>query len=286
MYNFLIKRANIVLEALPYLLKFHDRTIVIKYGGAAMTDPVLKEGVIRDIVLLKYVGINPVIVHGGGRAISKALKRNKIESEFIQGHRVTTKEAMAVVEKVLGGKVAREIARMVKRSGGKPKILCGKNGRVIKAEKLYLRGVKADLGFAGRVAGIRYRFLNKIMKKGYIPIISPVGIGRRGLKYNINADAAASSIAAMLKAAKLIFLTDVRGVLDKNGKLISEINRYKMYKMVKNETIRGGMIPKVKHGLKALQGGAEKVHIIDGNIPHAILLELFTDHGIGTMVVK
>lgn len=286
MYEYLIKRANIVMEALPYLLKFHEKTIVIKYGGAAMADPELKEGVIRDIVLLKYVGMHPVIVHGGGRAITKALRRKKIKSKFIQGHRVTSKEAMVVVEKVLGGKIAREIARMVKRNGGRPKLLCGKKGRVIKAQKLYIRGIKNDLGFAGKTVGIRYRFLNKLMKKGYIPVISSVGVGARGRKYNINADAAASAIAAMLKAAKLIFLTDVRGVLSKAGKLISEVNRYKMYKMVKNRTIRGGMIPKVKHGLKALRGGAEKVHIIDGNIPHAILLELFTVHGIGTMVIK
>lgn len=289
MFEHLIKRADIVIEALPYLMKFHGKVIVIKYGGAAMRDPELKRSLLRDVVLLKYVGMHPVIVHGGGSEITKALKRRKIESEFVQGLRVTTKEVMKVVEYVLGKKINQSIVSILKKNGGKAKGFYGKKGKVIKARKQWVRDEKGkyiDLGFTGQAAGIRYRFLNKWMKKGYIPVLSPIGVGRGGKIYNINADSAAAGVAAYLKAEKLILLTDVRGVIGKEGKLVSEVNAYRVRKMIKQGIISGGMIPKVKCGLYALRKGVPKVHIINGQIPHALLLELFTDHGIGTMVVK
>lgn len=289
MFEYLIKRAGIVMEALPYLQKFYGKTIVIKYGGSAMQDPELKQSVIRDVVLLKYVGMNPVLVHGGGPEINRYLKKKGIEPQFVGGYRVTDRETMKVVEKVLGGKINSEIVTTIKKMGGKAKGFWGKKGRVIRAFKYFKRddlGQKIDLGFTGQVAGVRNRYLNKWMKLGYIPVLTSIGVGKSGKTYNINADKAAAAIAAHLKAAKLMLLTDVRGVLDKDGKLISEINTYRAGKMIKSGSISGGMIPKVKSGLYAIKKGVEKVHIIDGRIPHAILLEIFTDHGIGTMVVK
>lgn len=289
MFEKLIKRADVVIEALPYLLRFHGKVIIIKYGGSAMQDPDLKRSLLRDVVLLKYVGMHPVIVHGGGPEISKALKRRKIETKFIQGLRLTTREVMKVVEYVLGKKINQGIVSLIKQNGGRAKGFYGKKGKVIRAKKQWVKDEKGnyiDLGFTGQVAGIRYRYLYKWMKKGYIPVLSPIGVGRGGKTYNINADSAAAAIAAHLKAAKLILLTDVRGVLGKDGKLVSEVNTYRVRKMIKQGVISGGMIPKVKCGLYALRKGVEKVHIIDGQIPHALLLELFTDYGIGTMVVK
>jgi acetylglutamate kinase len=289
MFNKLIRRAHVVIEALPYLMKFHDRVIVIKYGGSAMHDPELKKSVLRDVVLLKYVGVHPVLVHGGGPDISNALKRKKIDVEFIKGLRVTSREVMRVVERVLGKKINREIVSLLKKQGGKAKGFFGKKGKVIRARKQWVRdknGKMVDLGFTGQVDGIRYRFLNRWMKKGYIPVLSPVGVGSGGKTYNINADSAAAAVAAFLKADKLILMTNVRGVLGKDGKLVSKVNAHRTAKMIKSGVISGGMIPKVKAGLHALKNGTEEVHIIDGQIPHALLLELFTDHGIGTMVVK
>jgi acetylglutamate kinase len=289
MFEHLVKRAQIVLEALPYLMRFHDKIVVVKYGGAAMVNPELKKSAMQDLVLLKYVGIHPVLVHGGGPEINRALKRKKIETKFVQGLRVTTREVMKVVEKVLGGKVNQEIVSLIKKSGGKAKGFYGKKGKVIKARKVWLRneaGEYFDIGFTGQTTGIRFRFLRKWMKLGYIPVLSSIGVGRRGQVFNINADSAAAAVAAHLKAEKLILLTDVRGVIGSDGKLVSEINAYRARKMIKQGTISGGMIPKVKCGLYALKKGVGKVHIIDGKVPHALLLELFTDYGIGTMVVK
>ncbi|MEE8638680.1 MAG: acetylglutamate kinase [Candidatus Margulisiibacteriota bacterium] len=289
MFERLIRRAKVVIEALPYLMEFHGKVIVIKYGGSAMHDPELKKSILRDIVFLKYVGMHPVIIHGGGPDITKALKRRKISSKFVKGLRVTTKDIMKVVEYVLGKKVNREIVSIIKKSGGKAKSFCGKKGRVIRAKKQWVKdreGKYVDLGFTGTVDGIRYRFLSKWMKKGYIPVLSPIGVGSGGKTYNINADSAAAAVAAFLKAEKLILLTNVHGVLGKDDKLISEVNAYRIRKMIEQGVISGGMIPKVKCGLYALKKGVEKVHIIDGQIPHALLLELFTDTGIGTMVVK
>ena len=289
MFERLIRRAKVVIEALPYLMEFHGKVMVIKYGGSAMHDPELKKSILRDVVFLKYVGMHPVIVHGGGPDISKTLKRRKIPSKFVKGLRVTTKEVMKVVEYVLGKKINREVVSIIKKSGGRAKGFYGKKGKVIKAKKQWVKdkeGKYVDLGFTGMVDGIRYRFLNKWMKKGYIPVLSPIGVGRGGKIYNINADSAAAAVAAFLKAEKLILLTNVRGVMGKDDKFVSEVNAYRIRKMIEQGVISGGMIPKVKCGLYALRKGVEKVHILDGQIPHALLLELFTDTGIGTMVVK
>lgn len=289
MFRHLIKRANAVLEALPYLTKFNGKTIVVKYGGAAMQSEELKQGVIQDVVLLKMCGMEPVLVHGGGPEINKYLRKNGIEPKFSGGYRVTDKETMKIVQKVLGEKINQQIVSLIKKAGGKAKGFYGKKGRVIKAFKYWKKdehGNKIDLGFTGQVGGIRYRFLNKWMKLGYIPVLTSIGVGKRGGVYNINADKAAAAIAAYLKAEKLIMMTDVNGVLDNHGKLVSNVNTYKVQKMIKNGSISGGMIPKVKSCLYALRKGVKTAHIIDGRLPHAILLELFTDHGIGTMVVK
>ncbi|MBN2058292.1 MAG: acetylglutamate kinase [Candidatus Saganbacteria bacterium] len=285
----LIRRAKFISEALPYIMKFYDKVIVIKYGGAAMIDPELKQRLLNDVVLLKFVGMHPIIVHGGGPEINKRLKKRKIEYKFIHGLRVTTRQVMEVVEKVLGKKVNQEIVSLIKKNGGRAKGFSGKKGKVIKAHKTWIKnsnGNYHDLGFTGQVAGIRYRFLMKWMKKGYIPVIAPIGIGPRGKTYNINADSAAASIAEHLKADKLILITDVRGVLDKDGELISEIDTDHINRLIKKKTISGGMIPKVKCGIHALQKGVDQVHIVNGQIPHVVLLELFTDTGVGTMVVR
>lgn len=284
-----IKKAKIVMEALPYIMRFYGKTIVIKYGGAAMKDPELKESVLRDVVLLKYIGMNPILVHGGGPEINKYLEKQGIKPAFVGGYRVTDAATLKVVEKVLGGKINSQIVSMIKKMGGRAKGFWGKKGKVIKAFKYYKKdekGNRIDLGFTGQVAGIRYRYLSKWMKLGYIPVLTSIGVGKSGKTYNINADKAAAAIAAYLKAAKLILMTDVRGVLDKEGKLVSEVNSYKAQKMIKAGSISGGMIPKIKSSLYALRKGVEKVHIIDGRIPHALLLEIFTDYGIGTMVQK
>lgn len=287
MFKYLIKRAEAVMEALPYLLKFYGKTIVIKYGGAAMEDPELKAAVMRDIVLLKFVGMNPVVVHGGGPDINRFLNRRKIEIKFIKGLRVTSKEVMEVVQHVLGNRINSEIVSLLKKNGGKAKGFFGKKGRVIKAKKQWIKdenGEYIDLGFTGQVAGIRYRFIQKWMKLGYVPVLSPIGVGAKGKVYNINADLAAEAVAEHLKAEKLIYMTNVAGVLDRDQKLISQINAAKAQSLIKSGVISGGMIPKIKSCLAAIKKGVKKVHIIDGRIPHAILLEIFTDHGIGTMV--
>ena len=289
MFKHLIRRATAVIEALPYLIKFNDKIIVIKYGGAAMQNEELKKSVINDVILLKMCGMHPVLVHGGGPEINKYLRKRGLEPKFLGGYRVTDKETMKVVEMVLGGKINSQIVRLIKKAGGKAKGFYGKKGKVIKAYKYWKKdenGNKIDLGFTGQVGGIRYRFLSKWMKKGYIPVLTSIGVGKKGEVYNINADKAAAAIAAYLKADKMIMLTDVSGVLDKNGKLVSNINTYKVGKMIKSGSLSGGMIPKVKSCLYALKKGIKTAHIIDGRVPHAILLEVFTDHGIGTMVVK
>ena len=288
MFKHLIRRATAVIEALPYLTKFNGKTIVIKYGGAAMQSEELKQMVIQDVVLLKMCGMEPILVHGGGPEINKALRKKGLEPKFVGGYRVTDKETMKVVQKVLGEKINQQIVSLIKKAGGKAKGFYGKKGRVIKAFKYWKKdadGNKIDLGFTGQVGGIRYRFLNKWMKLGYIPVLSSIGVGKRGGIYNINADKAAAAIAAYLKAEKLIMMTDVQGVLE-GGKLVSEINTYRAEKMIRSGSISGGMIPKVKSCLYSLRKGVKTAHIIDGRLPHSILLELFTDHGIGTMVRK
>jgi acetylglutamate kinase len=286
--------ADILIEALPYIRQFYGMTIVIKYGGHAMSDPQLKEDFARDIVLMKFVGLNPVIVHGGGPQISQVLSRMGIESTFVRGMRLTDEPTMDVVEMVLGGKVNKEIVAQINRHGGKAVGLSGKDGGLILAEKLHIIYRKdentppeiIDPGLVGQVTNVNPLIINTLAEKGFIPVIAPVGAGKSGETYNINADLVACSIAMALSAGRLILLTDVDGVLDVSGNLISSIDSAAVGKMVDDKIISGGMIPKIECSVKALKNGVEKVHIINGKKRHALLLELFTDKGIGTEVRK
>ena len=284
MYNFLIKRAEAVIEALPYLRKFHGRMFVVKYGGAAMTDPEVKDKVLQDIVLLNFVGIQVILVHGGGKEINKLLEKKKIKVEFVMGFRKTSMETMQIVDRALG-RVNREIAKTIKKHGGFPVQYSGRKGSLIKASKLLINK-KVDIGYVGEVERIKKSKILKTLKVGKIPVISSVGIGSDNKLYNINADTAASAIAKILKADKLILMTDVAGVLDKDGKLISQITSLNAKQLIDKGIISGGMIPKVSYGLDAISSGVGKVHIIDGKLPHSLLLEVFTNKGIGTMLVK
>ena len=284
MYTFLIKRAEAVIEALPYLQKFHKKLFVVKYGGAAMTDPDLKGKVLQDIVLLNLVGIKVILVHGGGKEINKLLEKKKIKVEFVMGFRKTGLETVQMVEKALG-KVNNELAKLIKKHGGRPVQFSGRKGSLIKAKKMLVNGT-VDIGYVGEVDKIKKSLIFKTLKAGKIPVVSSVGIGSDNKIYNINADTAASAIAKILKADKLMLMTDVAGVLDKDGKLISEINMTNAQSLIDKGIISGGMIPKVSYGLDAISSGVGKVHIIDGKLPHALLLEIFTDRGIGTMLIK
>lgn len=287
MFEKMIKRAEVVIEALPYLRKFHGKTIVIKYGGNAMVDRDLKAKVVEDVSLLRYVGMNPVLVHGGGPVISKELKKRKIETQFVEGLRVTDEASMEVVDIALA-RVNANLVSMINKGGRIAQGISGKKGKIIKARKriFYRNKQKIDLGFVGDVASVDTKELKKMISNGRVPVISSIGFDGKGRVYNINADSVASEVAGALGAAKLILLTNVRGVFDKKDRLISEINASKTRRLIRNGVISGGMIPKVRCGLSALKDGVEKVHIIDGRIPHAILLELFTDFGIGTMVER
>lgn len=286
--------ADILVEALPYIRQFYGMTIVIKYGGHAMADAQLKEDFARDIVLMKFVGLNPVIVHGGGPQINQVLSRMGIESTFVRGMRLTDEPTMDVVEMVLGGKVNKEIVAQINRHGGKAVGLSGKDGGLILAEKLHIVYRKdentppeiIDPGLVGQVTSVDPVIINTLTEKGFIPVIAPVGAGKSGETYNINADLVACSIATALSAGRLILLTDVDGVLDASGNLISSIDSAAIGKMMDDKSISGGMIPKIECSMKALQNGVEKVHIINGKKRHALLLELFTDKGIGTEVRK
>ncbi len=287
----LIRKADVLIESLPYIKDFYGETIVIKYGGHAMVDEELKFSFARDVVLMKYIGINPVIVHGGGPQIGDMLKKLNIPTQFISGMRVTDKETMNIVEMVLAGKINKDIVSLVNQNGGKAIGLSGKDGNLITAEKMYIKDEESfvktpeiiDLGHVGTVKSIDISVLNSI-SKDFIPVIAPVGIGEDYEPYNINADLVAGSIAAALKARKLVLLTDVAGVLDKEGKLISTLTPEKIRMLKKDGTLTGGMIPKIDCALEAVQGGVGKSHIIDGRISHSVLLEIFTDSGIGTQI--
>lgn len=288
MYRKLIYRAQIIIEALPYIRKFHGQTMVIKYGGAAMGDDDLKEAVCQDIMLLKYVGINPVIVHGGGPQISQWLDKIGKKSVFINGLRVTDKETMEVTEMVLAGKINKNFVYDLSRVGAKAIGLSGKDGNLIMAQKAKIRDKKGkliDLGQVGEITRVNTGIINTLCADGYIPVISSIGVGEDGESYNINADHLAGKLAAELKALKLVLLTDVTGVL-KKGKLISILTEKEVKALIDKEVITGGMLPKVACCLDAVKGGVSMAHIIDGRIKHAILLEIFTDHGIGTMIIK
>jgi len=288
-----MERADILLEALPYIRRFYNKTIVIKYGGHAMIDEELKDLFARDIVMMKYIGINPVVVHGGGPQIGTFLRKIGKESKFIQGMRVTDEETMDIVEMVLVGKINKEITGLINRHGGKAVGLSGKDGGLTKAEKYLLSAEKAkdtppeiiDVGLVGKVKSINAGLLLSLEKEGFIPVIAPTGVGEQGETYNINADLVAGAVAAALQAEKLILLTDVHGVLDREGALMNTINNSDAEAMIQSGVIDGGMFPKVKCCLKALRGGVKKTHIIDGRLKHAILLEMFTDSGIGTEIV-
>jgi acetylglutamate kinase len=288
-----MERAEILLEALPYIRRFNNKIIVIKYGGHAMVDEELKDLFARDLVLMKYIGIHPVVIHGGGPQIGSYLKKLGKDSQFIQGMRVTDEETMDIVEMVLVGKVNKEIVGLINRHGGKAVGLSGKDGNLIGAEKYYLNEEKAkdtppeiiDIGLVGKVTKINSGLISSLVKEGFIPVIAPTGAGTNGETYNINADIVAGEVAAALEAEKLVLLTDVAGVLDKDGKLINAMTDKEILDMIESGVIKGGMFPKVKCCMKALRAGVRKAHIIDGRLNHAILLEVFTDMGIGTEIV-
>jgi acetylglutamate kinase len=286
--------ASVLIEALPYIQKFSNETIVVKYGGNAMVDEDLKKSFALDIILMKYVGINPVVVHGGGPQIGKFLKNLSIETEFIDGMRVTDKETMDVVEMVLVGKVNKEIVSLINQNGGQCVGLSGKDGMLITARKMKYVKDKGnnqppeiiDIGMVGEIEKIDNRVLLSLINDSFIPVIAPVGVGKNGETYNINADIVAGSIAASLNARKLILLTDTEGVLDKNKGLISSLKMNETEALIQDGTIQGGMIPKTKCCLDALANGVKKAHIIDGRKKHALLLEIFTKGGIGTEIIK
>jgi acetylglutamate kinase len=288
-----MERADILLEALPYIKRFNNKTIVIKYGGHAMVDDELKDKFAQDVVMMKYIGINPVVVHGGGPQIGNLLKKFGKESKFIQGMRVTDQETMDIVEMVLVGMVNKEIVGLINRHGGNAVGLSGKDGNLIKAEKYYLSEEKVkntppeiiDIGLVGKVKNINSELIVTLSQNSFIPVIAPTGIGDAGETYNINADIVAGEIAAALQAEKLLLLTDVEGVLDKNKNLINAMSDKEALKLIDDGIVEGGMFPKVKCCLKALKNGVKKAHIIDGRLKHAILLEIFTDKGIGTEIV-
>jgi len=289
----LIEKANVLIEALPWMRQFYRRSIVIKYGGHAMVDEDLKESFAQDIVLLKYVGINPVVVHGGGPQIGKTLERLGKVSNFREGMRVTDSETMDVVEMVLVGKVNKEIVALINQHGGQAVGLSGKDGRLIQARKLHLysdqEGDKPpeliDLGMVGEVETIQAEVIQTLEASRFIPVIAPVGVGAQGETYNINADLVAGKLAPALKATKLILLTDVPGVLDADGNLISSLDTARAAQLIEEGILTGGMIPKVRYAIEAVNAGVDKAHIIDGRVEHAVLLEIFMDRGIGTEIV-
>jgi acetylglutamate kinase len=277
------EKATLLIEALPYMQKYYGKTVVIKYGGHAMTDEALKYSFAQDVVLLKQVGIHPVIVHGGGPQIGSMLTRLGIENSFEQGFRITSPETMEIVEMILSGKINKEIVGLISRTGGRAVGISGRDGRMISARKMVLGDNAKDLGLAGTVEGVDTTLINSM--PDFIPVIAPVGIGADGEPYNINADLAAGSIAASLKAEKLLLLTDVEGIMDKEGKRISSLTLDDIERLKKDGTITGGMLPKLKGATDALASGVNKIHIIDGRLKHSVLLELFTDAGIGTEIL-
>lgn len=283
--------ADILIEALPYIRKFYGMTIVVKYGGHAMVDEQLKEDFARDITLLKFIGLNPVVVHGGGPQINSMLDTMGIETRFVRGMRYTCEKTMDVVEMVLGGKVNKSIVAQMNQHGGKAVGLTGKDGRLILAKKMQIINQNEtdqpeiiDPGLVGEVVSVDPHLINSLSSQGFIPVIAPVGVGENGETYNINADVVASKVASALGAGRLILLTDVDGVKGADGNLISSIKTDEIVRMIESGVIKGGMIPKVEFALNAVREGVGKVHIINGARRHTVLLELFTDHGIGTEV--
>lgn len=290
----LVNKAGVLVEALPYMRAFAGRNIVVKYGGAAMVDNGLKAGFARDITLLKHIGINPVVVHGGGPQIGKTLERMNIETQFVHGFRVTDEETINIVEMVLVGKVNKEIVSLINRQGGRAVGLSGKDGGLVLAEKMFVekkgpeheRPEIIDVGMVGRVTKVDTSILSSLESSGFIPVIAPVGYGESGETFNINADFVGGAVAGALKASKLVLLTDEAGVLDANGNLISRLTESEAKKLIAKGVITGGMLPKLEACFSALDSGVSKAHIIDGRIAHSVLLEIFTDTGIGTEISK
>ena len=277
-----IDKIKILFEALPYIRKFYGKTVVIKFGGAAMVEEELKKGFARDVVLMKYVGINPVIVHGGGPQIGGFLKRLGMESKFVKGYRVTDVETMDVVEMVLVGKINKEIVGLINHFGGRAVGLGGKDGSLIEAKRLRIRG--ARMGMAGEVKSINPHVIESLEKSNFIPVIAPVGLGPDGMSYNINADTVAGRVATAVNAEKLILLTDVKGVLDNKGELMSTLSVKGARSLVRRKVATEGMVPKLTCCVEAVSNGVASAHIIDGRVEHAVLLEVFTDAGVGTVI--
>ena len=284
-----LAKAEILAQALPYIRKFHGKTMVIKYGGNAMTDPALQQAFAEDVVLLKLVGINPVVVHGGGPQIKAALKRLGKEGHFIQGMRVTDAETMEVVEWVLAGEVQQDIVGLINKAGGKAVGLTGRDGAMIRAKKLKMLdhhnpSIEHDVGQVGDIVEIDPSVVKALQDDAFIPVVSPIGFGEDNESYNINADVVASKLATTLQAEKLLLLTNIPGVLDKQGQLLPELTSAQIDALIQDGTISGGMLPKLAGAIDAAKAGVNAVHIVDGRVPHAMLLEILTDQAYGTMI--
>ena len=282
-------KAQVLIEALPYIQRFYDKNIVVKYGGNAMTDIALQEDFAEDITLLKLIGMNPVVVHGGGPQIGALLQKIGKQSEFIQGMRVTDDETLDVVEMVLGGLVNQEIVTLINKAGGKAVGLTGKDGNFIHARQLKIpskenKKKKIDIGLVGEVVRVDTGIIDLLDTEDFIPVIAPLGVDERGVAYNINADVVAGKIAIALQAEKLILLTNTTGVLDKNGKVVTGLTASKVKEMIEDGSISGGMLPKVECALDAVKNGVKNAHIIDGRVSHALLLEVLTNAGVGTLI--
>lgn len=282
-------KADILAQALPYIRKFHGKTMVIKYGGNAMTDPALQAAFAQDVVLLKLVGINPVVVHGGGPQIENALKRLGKTGEFIQGMRVTDAETMEVVEWVLGGEVQQDIVGLINQAGGKAVGLTGRDGGMIRAQKLKMLdhadpSIEHDVGQVGDIVSVDPSVVKALQDDAFIPVISPIGFGEHNESYNINADVVAAKLATVLQAEKLLMLTNISGVLNKSGELLTELSARQIDALFADGTISGGMLPKISGALDAAKSGVKAVHIVDGRVPHVLLLEILTEQAFGTMI--
>ena len=282
----LIAKAGILIDALPYIRKFSGKTVVVKYGGNAMVNDDLKHSVMEDITLLKFIGLNPIVVHGGGPDISKALNDRGVKSQFVNGLRVTDKITMEVAQQVLIGKTNKEIVALLNKTGGRAIGISGIDGSFIECKKSYTEvdGEKVDLGYVGDIVHVKHCILDLLTADQYIPVVAPIGTDDEGNSYNINADTVAAAVAESVGAEKLILLTDVEGVKDSNGNVIYEAHSKEIREMIDDGTISGGMIPKVEGCMEAIENGVKGVHIIDGRVPHCLLLEIFTKTGIGTLI--
>lgn len=286
--------SKVLTEALPYIQRFTNKTIVVKFGGNAMIDEALKNSFARDVVLMKLVGMNPIVVHGGGPQIGELLKKLNIQSTFVDGMRVTDSETMDVVEMVLGGTVNKQIVNLINHNGGQAIGVTGKDGNLIQARKMevarFSPELKAteiiDIGHVGEVRSINRKVIDLLVQSDFIPVIAPIGVGLDGMSYNINADLVAGKVAEVLQAEKLMLLTNVAGLQDKNGEVLTGLSTRRVDELIEDGTIYGGMLPKIKCALDAVKGGVASAHIVDGRVPHAVLLEIFTDAGVGTLITN